>query len=127
MIAGVCAIHLVSMPDFLMSAGYRKKVPTEQTRTSNGHAMSGSYKANPTLSTTSIFSSRSRTFENGHNRSVAAGSTGDRFNGTTTGVLRQEVLEGRAKKRLGPGSTEPANCNVDQAPAAAALFTIRRV
>ena len=38
MIAGDCAIHLVSMPDLLMSAGYCRKVPTEQTGTSNGHA-----------------------------------------------------------------------------------------
>ena len=45
-------IHLVSMPDLLMSAGYCRKVPTEQARTSNGHAMTGSYKANLTLSTT---------------------------------------------------------------------------
>ncbi len=65
MIAPDCAIHLVSMPDLLMSAGYCRKVPTEQTRTSNGHAMTGSYMANLTLSTTSIFSSRSRTSENG--------------------------------------------------------------
>ena len=68
MIAGDCAIHLVSMPDLLMSAGYCKKVPTEQTRTSNCHAMTGSYRANLTLSTTSIFSSCSRTSENGHER-----------------------------------------------------------
>ena len=74
MIAGDCAIHLGSMPDLLMSAGYCRKVPTEQTRTSNGHAMTGSYKANLTLSTTSIFSSRSRTSENGHKEPVASAS-----------------------------------------------------
>ncbi len=52
------------MPDLLMSAGYCRKVPTEQARTSNGYVMTGSYKANLTLSTTSIFRSGSRNSEN---------------------------------------------------------------
>ena len=71
MIAGDCAIRLVSVPDLLMSAGFCRKVPTEQARTSNGHVMTGSYKANLTLSTTNIFRSRSRNSENGHKRQVS--------------------------------------------------------
>ena len=104
MIAADCAIHLGSMLALLMGAGYCRKVPTEQTRTSNGHAMTGSFKANLTLSTTSIFSSRSRTSENGHQLPIrAVAETASKQTGSS-GRSAAESSSGLYAKQLAPQS-----------------------